>query len=494
MLGKIPFGEKDGRMLHVGEVPRGDACGCVCPHCKQPLRANKGSLKVHYFSHVPGTECGAGYESALHYAAKQVLLEARAMPLPFLFVDASAKDLDGNRHELVEHLIPEDTELEILNAIAERPIGDIRPDLFLNAPQSAVIVEIAVTHAVDFEKQEKIRSLGFPAIEIDLSDAPRDLGWEFVRERVLDSIHARWIFHPDEAPERAKLKAKLAAVIAAENEKIKARLAEEELQELAYRESVLEKLGNALSEYQHFKALYENAEHPQPLIDNTYAHPLWLSVQKWFDITTLDELPPFLDLASASDLYYPLDRRFWQAIIFHNFIRDVRSVNGPEGVFINTAAVRDWLAGNGLTPVPGVEIVRAATTLGITHELWTASRETIYHKGLDHYFWELCEAGFIRPDLSDGERFEVIFDRYEMPERMKAKLRRQADEQVRRILNTPYNDGYTQTLEAYLAKGHPSARWTCGACGNEYLSLKDAPPNVAKCTHCGAYEGTRLTE
>ncbi|KWU01421.1 hypothetical protein APQ14_06860 [Vibrio toranzoniae] len=55
---RIPFGMKDDKLFDVSEVERGRACECICPSCKQLLRANKGDLekKIHYFSHDPKSQ------------------------------------------------------------------------------------------------------------------------------------------------------------------------------------------------------------------------------------------------------------------------------------------------------------------------------------------------------------------------------------------------------------------------------------------------------
>ena len=60
---KIPFGEMNGQFLEVADVPRGDKCGCICPTCKWPLRANQG-VKQSYFSHQPGEHpnCQGAFE------------------------------------------------------------------------------------------------------------------------------------------------------------------------------------------------------------------------------------------------------------------------------------------------------------------------------------------------------------------------------------------------------------------------------------------------
>jgi hypothetical protein len=59
----------------------------------------------------------------------------------------------------------------------------IVPDLYVTAKGRELFVEIAVTHPCDEEKVKRIRNHGVAAIEIDLSDVPRDAAPEIVAHR-----------------------------------------------------------------------------------------------------------------------------------------------------------------------------------------------------------------------------------------------------------------------------------------------------------------------
>ena len=49
----IPFGldAVSGQLVDVGNVKRGNACGCICPSCKTPLVARQGDEKEWHFAH-----------------------------------------------------------------------------------------------------------------------------------------------------------------------------------------------------------------------------------------------------------------------------------------------------------------------------------------------------------------------------------------------------------------------------------------------------------
>lgn len=55
----IPYGEKNGHLYHVDEVPRGLDCGCYCPSCGGHLVARQGAQKQWHFAHYfEPVDCG----------------------------------------------------------------------------------------------------------------------------------------------------------------------------------------------------------------------------------------------------------------------------------------------------------------------------------------------------------------------------------------------------------------------------------------------------
>lgn len=66
--GHVLFGRRrrDGQIVGVLDVSRGDRCGCDCVICEQPLRANQGPNR-QYFSHQPGVAAHCS-EGPLHKA------------------------------------------------------------------------------------------------------------------------------------------------------------------------------------------------------------------------------------------------------------------------------------------------------------------------------------------------------------------------------------------------------------------------------------------
>ncbi len=184
--------DKDGQVRSVDEVDRGLACECICPACGEQVLARQGEVREWHFAHASGADCAAGAESALHLAAKQVLLDRMGMALPAISVAESMTLPDGrigrgsaSRNEVW---------VDFSSVQVEQPIGSIKPDVVAIVGKTMLFVEIAVTHFIDADKQSVIDQLGVPTVEVDLSEFVRGkLSWDGVLNVVVDGVtHKHW--------------------------------------------------------------------------------------------------------------------------------------------------------------------------------------------------------------------------------------------------------------------------------------------------------------
>lgn len=79
--------DRFGALRFVGDVPRGAACGCVCPVCTSPLIAKQGEEKIWHFAHEAGQErpeCRAGAVNMLRRLALESLIGRETWHLPHL--------------------------------------------------------------------------------------------------------------------------------------------------------------------------------------------------------------------------------------------------------------------------------------------------------------------------------------------------------------------------------------------------------------------------
>lgn len=152
----IPYGLKDGKLVHISEVENGLRCGCVCPNCNAPLEANQG-LKRSFFSHKPGYSlCAGAVESTLHLMAKEVLSECKCMNLP------QGGPLVGLVY--FEKIVVE-----------ERDDNSVfRPDCIGYCEGKTIWIEFKNSHAISNEKRGYILENGVDCVEVDISKCKLD--------------------------------------------------------------------------------------------------------------------------------------------------------------------------------------------------------------------------------------------------------------------------------------------------------------------------------
>lgn len=180
---------RNGVTIKIEDVESGLKCGCVCPACGEPLVAKKGKKMMHHFAHHAGHNCEYGYESSLHLAAKEILLQAKRMTLPAVYVsfpDSYKKD----------ELVYPAKEIHIDQVELERRFGDVIPDVVVYAGGKQFFVEIYVTHCIDEEKLAKLKKADISTIEVDLSKKTSITSVEELKTILLgDSEEKKWKYN-----------------------------------------------------------------------------------------------------------------------------------------------------------------------------------------------------------------------------------------------------------------------------------------------------------
>lgn len=206
----IPFGLRDGILIHISEVDRGEDCNCVCTECDMVLVAKKGSAREHHFAHHPSvvqaSTCGSGVESSLHRYAKQIIADAGYLDVPAFKIGLPPPDSD------LENWIPAKrvtfTRVEVEESMV---FGRRRVDVVGYTHEGRLLIEICVTHRVRGKKLQEVKASSEAMVEIEVS---RDSLYSKVsegngslRQVILESLeNKRWLFHPVGEDIRDRLK------------------------------------------------------------------------------------------------------------------------------------------------------------------------------------------------------------------------------------------------------------------------------------------------
>jgi hypothetical protein len=185
--------DNDEVVRHVDEVERGLACGCRCPVCHQPVMAKQGEIKEWHFAHASGADCLNAGETALHMAAKQILLSERGLTVPEVVLSANYKLPDGREGSATVRR--SEAWIDMIDVKSEVRFGNFKPDIVGYFSGSIIFIEIAVSHFVDDEKRSKLADASVATLEINLSAIARDeVSWSTLKEAVIDSVENKhWI-------------------------------------------------------------------------------------------------------------------------------------------------------------------------------------------------------------------------------------------------------------------------------------------------------------
>lgn len=212
----LPFARRqaDDQLVSPEEVPRGQACNCVCPGCEHPVIAKHGTEKVWHFAHARASDCVNAYEKSVHELAKQLLRERKVILVPKLVVAVSAWDAFGRsilEHETVFECRPVCLE----SCVCGKPVAEVTPDVFGTVGGRDVLVEITVFHRLMLDKRDRLIETGKASFEIDLSlfktvQATREL---LERELFENPNNRHWIFHPRQVEVAERLQEVLQAKV-----------------------------------------------------------------------------------------------------------------------------------------------------------------------------------------------------------------------------------------------------------------------------------------
>lgn len=183
---ELPYGLRDGRLVHISEVSSGLECGCYCPACGCRLVARKGVSMAHHFAHS-GTACAHGMETILHLAAKETVTKCGGVWIPHVSIGWPSRN--GGIYISPRKFI------SLSRIELEFKCQGIVPDILGFHQGVPLAIEIFVTHKVDDIKKMKIKEGGISTFEIDLSFLKGDFRIEELSDIVIEKGKRKWLYN-----------------------------------------------------------------------------------------------------------------------------------------------------------------------------------------------------------------------------------------------------------------------------------------------------------
>jgi hypothetical protein len=182
---KLPYGIKEGELVHVALVKQGANCECICPKCAGALVAAKGEFNADHFRHQDLSNCEGAAEFALRAKIMELLQSSLELTLPV--------SLDPTNSQL-ETLVNETTvKIESMAPVSSPDPLTPRFEIKTSGHSEEEIITVIVNLG---KKAPKDTDEDKPYIEINLADFD-----ELSEERLKAAVHEqtgcwRWIKRP----------------------------------------------------------------------------------------------------------------------------------------------------------------------------------------------------------------------------------------------------------------------------------------------------------
>lgn len=408
---KLPFGLKNGRIIHISEVTedeRGLKCNCICPKCKQRLIARLGDKRIRHFAHN-NEQCRYALETSLHIFAKEVLESSLKMYIPRLSIEyrnnyTKLEDFDkedmyySNEYELKEKVILKKREIFFDRVELEKRIDNIIPDVVLYKNGQPLIIEIAVTHFINDDKRNKIIKQGISTIEINLQRIKFDYH-NFDREEVANLIindvqYKQWIYNRKVEEEKKKIIEENKLFLEEES-----RIREKE--EKRRMEYILKQEQKHDLKIKRLKELLEPSNYKKKLTvfdQKLETDKLWIQISKVLSLDK-DNMPLFLNTSVEGVLAFECDPRIWQSYILKKFVL------GRKGKIIKVFNVIKWIKNHSSLPTN--------KDLLYTKDVFSNGIPDLTDAVIE-YLMLLREYGFLEKtsyNVGYYSQFEVVYDR-----------------------------------------------------------------------------------
>lgn len=340
---KLQYGLRDDKLISINDISdeqKGLKCNCYCPGCGMKLQAKLGSGKrqPHFAHNNEACDIVIAHQSALHILAKEIIQEEQKIGLPALkvsFDDIPKNNIKANYYELPNELIYKTAQTVMCEqVILEKKISDIVPDVIVKIGERYCLIEIAVTHFIDETKAEKIKKVGLPVIEIDLSElSGMELNKDNVKKILLEESDLKyWIYNPKReeainwATKEYEKKDKEIIHVQEEIERTERERRERKAQkrEIAKEKIRQLQIGNN----------YGNAV--KQLRNNVKFMECWKNRSFYKNGM---EVPFYMDIPITGEIVFDCDRRIWQSAIFDKFIYN-RTFDGEH--FVKIEKISKW--------------------------------------------------------------------------------------------------------------------------------------------------------
>jgi hypothetical protein len=173
---KIAIHKPTDKFVHIDSLQSNDKetrRHCYCLKCDEKLEAVlefKDKNRIKFFRHDKNPTCEGSQETALHELGKQILVDN------------------------LQIAIRDHGTITYSNAVAEKRLETIRPDVSATFDGQPIFFEIYVSHAVDKGKEKFFVDRKHKSVEINLSNCTTS-SFEEIKKMVLEQTELQTVFY-----------------------------------------------------------------------------------------------------------------------------------------------------------------------------------------------------------------------------------------------------------------------------------------------------------
>lgn len=470
----LVYGIREGKLISIDEISyeeRGLKCNCFCPSCGGRLQAKIGSgIRARHFSHI-NKDCDikTALQTALHLMAKEIIAEKKQMILPEYVVKITDTDYyrshysngSNSKYRDIKFVYEKAKRVNFDNVYLEKKVSEIVPDIIALSQAGCYLIEIAVTHFIDREKQTKINQLNFPVIEIDLSDMNSHVFCREQLENILvnDIKRKKWIHYPMNDEERLSLykwgesnaqnfcerkeseesleywshikNSRDWFAMAEKCEKVSDEFKDKVLNEILKREEK----GREQIDYQNKMDEIYQPEIYKKKIERLRNQKKFKNYYSTLSMSKSKTTPFYIDIPITGEFIFNCDRRIWQSAIFDKFILNGIQPYDDSGRYPLdydlVEDIKEWIKKD--------QKVFTVNWKYAKKHWYCGSTRALFNYVIEKYIEYLLLLGFVKQSKRTYGIFKKYWYRLISPNTLRAPNRKNAEKLYRAIRSVEYN-------------------------------------------------------
>ena len=217
----IPFAlnPETGLLVDVASVPRGKACGCVCPSCQTPLVACHGEIKEWYFAHrsrnvhqATQDRCKYSFAVSIRMMIRQLAQQGLSLKTPALSGDVSAYDRISYKSKKFPYEVTSERDVLISTVEIGAVFKGVQVDVLASIGRYKLVIYVTYKDRRVPDPLKELTESDYGVLEINathlitLYKEEKYGRYTSVLQNFLtnNTVGKKWVYHPNEMSQKSE--------------------------------------------------------------------------------------------------------------------------------------------------------------------------------------------------------------------------------------------------------------------------------------------------